>query len=389
MLFDRFASPREGAFIDLAEVLASRHFGSVMKKVNEIGNALGASNIQLPSENHQRSLNYWRPEVGVVKLALTRGYTTGQDWHWLSLQAELAAYLSNAIDAVQREVVVNRPLVVAGHLVPAGDVKVGTRDGVLFLESSALTRPIKLEMVAVPGQAPAWRCDSRALPISFGTAATVITTYAEWMSVWSSEDKAEHTILQDSDGFVDQVTRASELLEKYCPEYYLWTAALLKEVAPLDRPGALGAGTSSQSFLLWPAQVHMSRASALQTIVMLVHECSHQYFHMLMWGAPVIKDGAQPVFSVLKNCQRPLDRVLLGFHAFGNVLLALNSLKGCGDIDQHELASEIAHTIRLVEGLGASLEQGLANLEVAGEEIYLPLRKRLVAQGRLGDAVAA
>lgn len=389
MLFERFASPHEGAFVDMAEVLASHHFGSVMKKVNDIGRTLGASNIELPGDTPRRSLSYWRPELGLVKLALTRGYTTVQDWHWLSLQADLTAYLCEEIGSVRRQVAVNRPLVVAGHLVPAGDVKVDTRDGVLHVESSALARPLGLEMVAAPGQAPAWRCDPRSLTISFGTAAKVVTTSAEWMSVWSSEDKAEHAVLQDSAGFVDQVERASDLMERHCPEYYLWTAALLKEVAPLDRPAALGAGTSSQSFLLWPAQVHMSRASALKTIAMLVHECSHQYFHMLMWGVPVVKDGAQPVFSVLKDCHRPLDRVLLGFHAFANVLLALNRLKGCSDVDQRELASEISHTMSLVDGLDGSMQQSLANLEVAGEEIYLPLRERLMAQRLLGDVVTA
>jgi HEXXH motif-containing protein len=126
-----------------------------------------------------------------------------------------------------------------------------------------------------------------------------------------------------------------------------------------------------------------SPGSLLQTISMLVHECSHQYFHSVQWSCPVVEDDAPQGFSILKEINRPLDKILLGFHAFGNVLYAFSCLRGNSAVDQIELEAQVRHVRRYVDDLQTQLEQQQQWLTQTGKELYLPLKALLASKTSL------
>jgi hypothetical protein len=95
----------------------------------------------------------------------------------------------------------------------------------------------------------------------------------------------------------------------------------------------------------------------------------------------VTRPDAPEVWSVLKQTARKLDRILIGFHAFGNVLLGLGRLlDACPKLDQTDLWEQIDWHLELTLALDKELlplcERYLTD---AGKALYLPLRSRLLA----------
>jgi HEXXH motif-containing protein len=230
--------------------------------------------------------------------------------------------------------------------------------------------------------------------IRLGNAANAVLTDYEWMSYWiPPEDRYEapEAITEVSSERLaakQRLESAFIFLQKSLPLYFLWVSALLRQVAPLR---AQVAGTKSHSCDLWPGHIHVSQAPTLSTIIVLLHECSHQYFNMALWCGRVAKPDAPEGYSALKKVNRPLDRILLGFHAFGIVLLALPAVKDALDgADRNEHAAQTEHTMRLVSGLDQTLQEHWESyLEESGKAFYLPLRERLIAGGLLRRRSAA
>ena len=66
----------------------------------------------------------------------------------------------------------------------------------------------------------------------------------------------------------------------------------------------------------------------------LVHECSHQ--QLLIYGmvAPLVTPGSQEqYYSPIKRATRPIDRVLTGAHAVGNMIIYYATLRQSMDLD--------------------------------------------------------
>jgi HEXXH motif-containing protein len=196
---------------------------------------------------------------------------------------------------------------------------------------------------------------------------------------WSLDHAVERTTDLDASRAVLQ--RSSEVLEANVPEYYVWVGTLLREILPLDD---IGPGRSmSGSFMTRFGQVHLSRSTVVKTIDMLVHEASHQYFHLARLFGPLCKRDAPEVYSVLKQCKRPLEKVLFGYHAAVNIVLALETLRArrCG-LDGAELDHEIRETVDLVAGLDSSLKGNWEqHFNEAGISLYMALRARLADRG--------
>jgi hypothetical protein len=106
---------------------------------------------------------------------------------------------------------------------------------------------------------------------------------------------------------------------------------------------------------------------------------------MLLFRGPAVKKDAPDAYSILKGTKRPLEKLLLGYHAFANVLLTLEEIKRRDlDVDRRELDRQIASSGRLVADLQAELEPRWEQfLEDRGKDMYLPLRKRIAAEVKL------
>ncbi|MEO1367644.1 MAG: HEXXH motif-containing putative peptide modification protein, partial [Acidobacteriota bacterium] len=164
------------------------------------------------------------------------------------------------------------------------------------------------------------------------------------------------------------VSAAMTLLGDHCPEYVGWIREVLRGLAPLvPVPNRMHSGTHKG----WPGIITTSlNVSAPALAEILVHECSHQYFQQLRWLSP-LHDRNDPTeyFSPVKGRPRPIDKILLAYHAFANVLIMNRTLldRGAGGDycrrNQEELVDQLSTLELALEGSSALTESGRALFE--------------------------
>lgn len=389
-MFELFSHPYQGNFIALADELTARWYRSLAGRVVSAGQESGLPPIALATAGEDDAAaglatRFWRPESAAVQLQLSTLRHAAREWSWFGAQLQLAEYLSGRLDRFDAEVLEPIvPLAVAGHVISGDCLQIAARPEELRITTDGGETLLQLTRFQRPGRAPVWaRRESDVFDI--GSAFHGVFSTADWIPYWNagstigpvSATATEHR---------NRIEEAAALLESHALEFYLWFGIVLKEVSILDDQGA--DRSISCSFTYWPSHIHFSKSSLVQTVIVLIHECSHQYFYLLAMFASLVKPGAPEAYSVLRQTMRPLEKVLLGFHSFANVLLALARLRAA---NAPLPADELAAQLKIVEETVRSLDDGLrahasAYLEPAGKAIYLSLRSELKAAGyALGD----
>jgi len=136
-----------------------------------------------------------------------------------------------------------------------------------------------------------------------------------------------------------QVQSALDLLEHVNPLYRRWVEKVCRYLQIVDSPdGSLNSGSLQWLWgTLGIARLPEGPHSVFSSCEMLIHECCHQYFHLVALLGPLTLDDAE-YFSPFPKQMRKLDLILLGAHAFINVLAFYRDL---ADV-QPELASYCA-----------------------------------------------
>lgn len=122
------------------------------------------------------------------------------------------------------------------------------------------------------------------------------------------------------DRVVESCREALSLLDQAVPEYHTWVCRILRHFVPLQGgPGSLVSGSTAQYYGTTYLCLDVEPAAIGE---MLVHEGSHQYYHILTWLGPV-DDGSDETlyYSPVKRKGRPIAYILLAYHAFANVML--------------------------------------------------------------------
>ncbi|PYI93703.1 MAG: hypothetical protein DME97_05455 [Verrucomicrobia bacterium] len=379
--FPVFSSPFEGDFLTLAESLACRQFAGTVDQVNQLAKRLNVTEVPVNMEAvtpEALGARSWRPETGFVQMALKAKKDEAEEWSWIAGQMALAAFVCGAAPSLDVEMVAHHPTTVAGHSFEAGNLILKGEGDKLLLRSGD-GQDHTFTLYNGDENPPVWLLEPEQDLIPLGSAGRCVRADGQWVEHWNA-DAPKDVYNGSFESFRRQIIDAADVLERCAPVYYVWVATLLRELVPL-RGDTLGGGTSSRSFLFCPGQIHFSTpATLLQTVNMMVHECSHQFFHMLQWSMAMVKEGAPEVFSVLKNTSRPLDKVLLGFHAFANMRLALGFLRANPEgLELKELADHERDVSSIVGSLDSSLQPFVDDyLEPAGKALYAPLRAKLV-----------
>jgi HEXXH motif-containing protein len=165
---------------------------------------------------------------------------------------------------------------------------------------------------------------------------------------------------------------AAHLLERHAPKFARWVGRVLTFVSPIEAPpGLMRSGSSRQ----WPAVAEISfRCNAVAIAEMFVHEATHNYFNILMMIDPVT-DGSDRrlYYSPVRKCERPIEMILLAYHAFANVLLYYRECQRTAlKDDGYCKRNEQEHLPDLKE-LEKALET-TQSLTEAGEGVWRPLR---------------
>ncbi len=131
--------------------------------------------------------------------------------------------------------------------------------------------------------------------------------------------------------FVGACAGAFHIMAKYAPIYATWVERAVRHVVLLRRKAGEEynySGSSSGDYGLIHACA-MRDPVAIAEI--LVHEAAHQYYYLLCRLGPVddSTDNHQ-YYSPLVRTKRPIDRILLAYHAVGNIILFARLLKDHG-----------------------------------------------------------
>lgn len=172
---------------------------------------------------------------------------------------------------------------------------------------------------------------------------------------------------------------ALEIIGRGAPEYFGWVERVLRGILICR---CQESRTRSSSWMHAPGVVLVSwSANPIEIAEMLVHECSHQYFYLLSRLGPVV-DGSdtQHYYSPAVQRSRPLGKVLVGYHAFANILLFYRKLLRNGFAEDPYCKSMEARLSAEVEILEGPLRDNPA-LTAFGRDICEPLIERLSERG--------
>jgi HEXXH motif-containing protein len=206
-----------------------------------------------------------------------------------------------------------------------------------------------------------------------GTRAVVLRRRLLWRP--EVADLAHDVDDVEYDRAGDRVTHALELLADHTPEYAGWVARVLRFVAPW-RVRSNHRPTGSSSTNVAPGLVgvgnHDHAASLAES---LVHEASHHYYYVATRLGPVADGSDTRLYpNPFFGRARPLDRILLAYHAFVNVHLYTRAALagGCTDLTYLEWRlPQVAHGLRV-------LEDGIASssaLTPLGAALFTALRR--------------
>lgn len=336
-------TPFDGYAKSYADKLCGRVYKSLIDSVSASGDQ---ENIDWNATSE-----LWAPEAGVLATALRKARVNGSD---KTLNAQLAILKAISGCKVNFDETIDAmfPLRAEGTDYPLGSLRIEIDKGRICIRANGVS-------------SNSYRI------LEFDGHRVRILRDTQWMKYWLDANAADSSGA-DHSAFEQMFISVKEALAKFAPEYMEWTSLLLKEITPFP---CAGLGSNSSSFITFPGHVHMSIPCSISAgAVTLVHECSHQFFHLIEWNMSIVANRKCEVYSILKMRNRPLSRVLLGYHAFVNALTVL-SLMGDRGFVSEDFDRVYDHTRQLVSGLAETLTKvSEENFTPAGFAIYERLR---------------
>lgn len=116
------------------------------------------------------------------------------------------------------------------------------------------------------------------------------------------------------------IEKALQLLKAHSPHYHQWVSRVLRNLIIVQAPEhRLQSGNFDGTLGMF----YISHCDdPLLVAEMLVHECSHQYYHALVQLEEVADPSdTRTYYSPFVQKQRCLERILVAYHAFANVYL--------------------------------------------------------------------
>lgn len=376
-VFRYLSTPMEGEYKLLAAELATTEYTAfcqrVLKRAPSGADVSRLEAIVRSIGERPASVAYWTPEVSSIFAGLSpadapRGRTA--DWSWLHTQTAIAGFVTGLLDRIELTADVASPVLICGRAF-AGALRIEGNGARLSVRADG--GDAHFQSIAERDGAPVWA--DMQVPDAFirvnGQPAIRLVGNSWHGCDWIAQDCP--TVDDNAQAVTHQYEAGLDLLARIAPQYYSWVTCLLKEITPMRRPGPHTIASNSSALRMGGIDL-ATPATASETAEMLVHECSHQYYHMCSWLGSTVTPDAKPHYSPLKKCERPLDRILLGYHAFGNAMIVFDHMARDG------MQVQIRDRWNTVAGYMDQLVQPLEDqrsLSELGQAIYAPLRERL------------
>jgi hypothetical protein len=169
---------------------------------------------------------------------------------------------------------------------------------------------------------------------------------------------------------------ALALIEHHAPSYFTWVDRVLRGVLACR---CHASRTRSSSWMHAPGIILVSCSdNPIELAEMLVHECSHQHYYLVSRIGPVVNGAgdSREYYSPAVQRMRPLGKLLVGYHAFANVLLFYRTLLENGLAGNAYCVSLEARLTSEVEELEAPLRDNPVLTDI-GRDLSSPLMERL------------
>ena len=181
---------------------------------------------------------------------------------------------------------------------------------------------------------------------------------------------------ESSDAVITNLRQAFGVLQEYAPAYLPWVRETLRYVVPV-LPPAPGVRRSHSVKGLHGVVFMSFPASPIKTAETLVHECAHQHYHLAEeWFRLHNGRDERSYYSVYVRKDRPIDRVLIAFHAFANVVLfhraCIEANAPFADVCQSIVDENVPHLAEFKTFL-----EGTNGLTKAGRAMWEPAMARM------------
>jgi HEXXH motif-containing protein len=317
----------------------------------------------------------WRPSFGLANRALHEQSLHVMDPMTIAVELALA-FGSDASEDCDCSFTLPKPqhFAVGQYVVPINsDARIRLDSAVLYLErpdAPSLAFRKKSNGFNFEGAA----ADIERLPqLQAGDRRVLFASEASLDG--RDENELPFPVSGRGEELVSVWSEAYSLIAAASPGYLDWVTRAIRSIIPVQAPrGSMVSGSQGHR----PSEVYMT--DALEPIMlaeMLVHEASHQYFQIATFLGPV-QDGSddQLYYSPVVEKPRPVEKILLAYHAFANVILFLRICQSRGLGDQNFLKSNLRRLEEEVATLQKPLEISNGLTEI-GRDLWRPLAERL------------
>lgn len=371
-----FAIPYYGDSTPLLNALRSKVVSGFLKKCvsladsQELSASLENSIVAIDELKDTRGL--FIPEMSILMSGLGKDAQFADDPYWSVQQGLIATHLSGLSEKVEFDLRSENPILILGRAVTLQGGKIrGDRKSVSIIDNTG-AEVWSLFNDNDLGSPPTWYDNFATSPILLPDNKTIIVTPDGWHEIV----KLQSEIVAPDHAVISQLNEAFGFMHEHMPVFYDWTTKVLNQVSPMRRPAPNTIASNSSSFR-WGGIDVAAPATLTETIEMLVHECSHQYFHLLCWAGPVTIPEAKSYYSPLKDIDRPLEKILLGYHSFVNVELAFRELKYLGfGSDIRDRRSTVK---KYLSGLSSPLKDTM-ELSNLGLQVYIPMEEAMLTE---------
>lgn len=346
------------------------------------GNLLSLLSSAAPSLDLETA---WDPAFGGIHALMVRGLATGVE--------ERAAAVALRLHERSHEGSWSAPLSNTTHLhfdrwpLPACErirVEVDGSQARIWTTSAGKEQLFRFSRTGL-----GWRAEQASPTLHEARVAPLRLLIWRKHEFWSEEVADVASAVDDSqpDLMAKRCEAAAVILRECSPKYFGWVVGVLRFVAPwrvlsTDRP----TGSSSTNFA--PGLIGVGNDEHPFSLAdSLVHEASHHHFYIaLRLGA--VHDGTdtQLYYNPFLDLQRPIDRILLSYHAFANVLLFCQELRSCGASGRDYLDRRIPQLKDGVRVLDQALES-TRSLTTVGQALWRYLRQAVHEQTRSPEFV--
>jgi HEXXH motif-containing protein len=265
------------------------------------------------------------------------------------------------------------------YLLPAADrIEVQQHAGDAQLDLATSTDQHRIALTKQPA---GWHADDlRPLPATIDGGPRLLNRAALPRGFAAAPDVVSNVVNVVSPGHQAAFAEALTLIGEHAPAYLRWVMRVVTDIVVLEVPvGQMRSGSNTS----WPGLVYMSAAAPIVLAENLVHESSHQYFHLLERVEDTVdgSDGAL-YYSPPTRRERPLSAILVAYHAFANVALFLRTCSALVDGAEY-VGPRVEEVLGWLDRLEEPIRTG-GTLTDAGCALVDPLADRL-AMTRLRD----